>query len=78
MAFPVSLRKRISKELCRGDSVNSKKGGQDIMKYENPSVVVLGSAAGLVQNSEDKTSILFQDNITAEYNVTAPAYQADE
>jgi len=48
------------------------------MKYENPSVVVLGSAAGLVQNSEDKTSILFQDNITAEYNVTAPAYQADE
>jgi len=49
------------------------------MRYENPNVVVFGSAAVLVQQSQqDKNILTFADSPVPSPNATLAAYQADE
>jgi hypothetical protein len=49
------------------------------MRYENPSVVLFGSAAELVQQSqEDKGNGFLQDAVDPNRLVTPAAYQVDE
>jgi hypothetical protein len=48
------------------------------MKYENPSVVLVGSASELVQGIQSKPAPTLSDNFNDDRASDGSAYQADE